>query len=336
MDLRSVLHTSTVGPLRAEGELPSFEGATGWLNSEPLTMADLAGKVVLVQFWTFSCINWLRTLPYISAWAGRYADAGLVVIGVHTPEFAFEKNVENVRRAAAEMHVDYPVALDPNYAVWRAFDNNYWPALYFVDAAGQIRHHHFGEGEYEQSERVIQRLLADAGATGVEQEPVAIDPQGVEAAADWETLRTPETYVGYARAENLDSPGGLLPDRRALYTAPPELRLNRWAFEGEWTVQSQAAVPDSENAKLVFRFQARDLNLVMGIPGVHAPVPFRVLVDGEPPGAAHGLDIDADGNGMVAEQRLYQLVRQPAPVREHTFEIVFLEPGPHVYVFTFG
>ena len=334
--LRDELHTSTLGPLRAEGELPSFEGATGWLNSEPLTMADLAGKVVLVQFWTFSCINWLRTLPYVSAWAERYRDHGLVVIGAHTPEFRFEQDIENVRRAASGLKVDYPIALDPNYAVWRAFDNNYWPALYFVDAEGQIRHHHFGEGDYEQSERVIQRLLADAGAAKIGEELVAVDPQGIEAAADWENLGTPETYVGYARGENLASPGGVLPDARRTYDAPPELRLNRWALSGEWAIQSQAAVSGSENAKVVFRFRARDLNLVMGIPGTPEPAAFRVLLDGAPPGAAHGLDVDADGRGVLAEQRVYQLVRQPGRVGERTFEITFAEPGAHAYVFTFG
>ncbi len=313
--------------LAVEGEMPSLGGATGWLNSEPLTAAGLRGKVVLIDFWTYTCINWLRTLPYVRAWAEKYKDQGLVVIGVHTPEFAFEKNLDNVRRAAKDMKVDYPIAIDSDYAIWRAFKNQYWPALYFVDAQGRIRHHHFGEGEYEQSERVIQQLLAEAGSDGIGHELVSVDGRGVEAAADWGNLRSPENYVGYERTENFASPGGAALDKRRVYAAPAQLRLNQWALSGDWTMTKQAAVLNKANGRIAYRFHARDLHLVMGPAARGTSVRFRVLIDGQPPGAAHGIDVDEQGNGTVAEQRLYQLIRQPKPIADRQFEIEFLDAG---------
>jgi len=306
--------------------LPSFAGATGWLNTSPLTTADLRGKVVLVNFWTYTCINWLRQLPYVRAWAARYADAGLVVIGVHTPEFGFEHNVENVRRAVQDMRIEYPVAIDSEYAVWRAFENHYWPALYFADADGKIRHHAFGEGEYERSERILQELLAVG--TG---DLVTPEAPGIEAAADWSSLRTPENYTGYGRTEHFAS--DLVRDRSHGYEAPERLRLNQWALAGQWTVGEEASSLDRPGGRLVYRFQARDLHAVLG---VVKPVRFQVRLDGQPPGDAHGLDVDAEGLGTVTEQRLHQLIRQPGPVEERTFEITFLDAGAEVYAFTFG
>src|SRR4051794_23248482 len=297
---------------RVEGRLASFEGAAGWLNSPPLTTEGLRGKVVLVDFWTYTCINWLRTLAYVRAWHERYAAAGLVVIGVHTPEFPFERDERNVRRAVAAMDVAYPVALDPDYAVWEAFANHYWPAAYLADGEGKIRHHHFGEGGYEEQERAIQQLL------GVDGELVAVDPAGFEAQADWASLDSPETYLGAQQGENRSPPG--------------ELSLNRWSLDGDWDVEPHAAVG---SGRLAFRFHARDVHLVMGPrePGVE--VPYRVLLDGEAPGAAHGLDVDADGRGEVSEQRLHQLIRQPAPIADRTVELEFLAPV-EAYCFTFG
>jgi thiol-disulfide isomerase/thioredoxin len=322
--------------LPAEGELASFDGATGWLNSPPLTPADLRGKVVLVSFWTYTCINWLRQLPYLRAWAAKYAGHGLVVLGVHTPEFPFEHDVENVRRAVADMAIGYPVAIDSDYAVWGAFDNDYWPALYFADAEGQIRHHYFGEGEYQRSEMILQRLLAEAGSGDIGRDLVSPDARGIEAPADWASLRSPETYTGYERTENFASPGGLAPNRPHLYAAPPTLRLNHWALSGQWAVAGQAATADGAQARIAFRFHARDLHLVMG-PAAHGTsVRYRVLLDGQPPRAAVGIDVDADGNGTLTQQRLYQLIRQPGPVTERTFEISFLDPGAQAYSFTFG
>jgi thiol-disulfide isomerase/thioredoxin len=303
--------TPAVVRLPIEGELPSLGGATGWLNSPPLTAAGLRGKVVLVDFWTYTCINWLRTLPYVRAWAEKYKDQGLVVIGVHSPEFEFEKNVDNVRRAAKDMGVDYPIAVDSDHAIWRAFKNQYWPALYFVDAQGHIRHHQFGEGEYEQSEMIIQQLLAEAGIGGIGHELVAVDARGAEAAADWGTLKSPENYVGYERTENFASPGGAVLDKRRVYAAPARLRLNHWALSGDWTVGKQATVLNKANGRIAYRFHARDLHLVMGPAARGTSVRFRVLIDGQPPGAAHGSDVDEQGNGTLTEQRLYQLIRQP-------------------------
>jgi thiol-disulfide isomerase/thioredoxin len=322
--------------LRVEGELPSLGGALEWLNSPPLTPSGLRGSVVLVEFWTYSCINWLRTLPYVRAWADKYRDQGFVVIGAHTPEFEFETDVDNVRHAMSEMMIDYPVAIDSDYAIWEAFENHYWPALYFVDAQGQIRHHQFGEGEYEQSERVIQQLLVEAGRDRVDHELVSVDVSGVEAAADLGSLESPESYVGYARSETFASPGGAAWDERRSYEVPARLRLNQWALSGDWTVGRQATVLNEPNGRIACRFHARDLNLVMGSRTRGTSVAFRVRIDGEPPGAAHGLDVDDQGNGTVTEPRLYQLIRQPKPIADRQFEIEFLAEGAETFVFTFG
>jgi Thioredoxin like C-terminal domain/AhpC/TSA family len=319
-----------------EGELPDLDGANAWLNSEPLTPAGLRGKVVLVEFCTFSCVNWLRTVPYVRAWDERYREDGLVVIGAHTPEFQFEHDVEKIRSALQEMGVVYPIAVDNDYAVWRAFDNNYWPALYFVDAEGRIRHHRFGEEDYERSERVIQQLLTEAGASGVDDGLVSVDADGVYAPAEWETLGSPETYVGYARAAGFASPGGLVRDRGHFYEEPPELDLNQWSLSGDWTVGGQPTELNEPGGRIKHRFHARDVNLVMGAEAGGGSAGFRVRIDGERPGSASGLDVDEEGNGTVAEERLYQLVRQPGSDSDRTFEITFLDPGVQAYVFTFG
>ena len=324
------------GQLPIEGELPSLGSATGWLNSEPLTAASLRGKVVLINFGTYTCINWLRTLPYVRAWAEKYKDHGLVVISVHTPEFVFEHNIDNVRRAVQDVRIEHPIAIDNDYAIWTAFDNHYWPAFYFVDAQGRIRHHQYGEGQYEQSEMIIQQLLAEAGNGDIGQELVSVDGRGVEAAADWGSLQSGENYVGYARTENFASPGGAVLDTRRVYAAPARLRLNQWALSGDWTVGRQATLLNTANGRIAYRFHARDLHLVMGPAARGASVRFRVLVDGQPPGAAHGLDVDDQGNGTVSEQRMYQLIRQPQPIADRLFEIEFLDPGMEAYVFTFG
>jgi thiol-disulfide isomerase/thioredoxin len=328
--------TPAAAQLPVEGELPSLGGATGWLNSQPLTAAGLRGKVVLIDVWTYTCINWLRTLPYVRAWAEKYKNQGLVVIGVHSPEFAFEKNVDNVRRAAKDMKVNYPIAIDSNYAIWRALNNQYWPALYFVDAQGRIRHHHFGEGEYEQSEMVIQQLLADAGISNIDHKLVSVDARGVEAAADWGSLKSPENYVGYERTENFASPGGAVLDKGRVYAAPARLNLNHWALSGDWTVGKQAAVLNKANGRIAYRFHARDVHLVMGPAAQGTSVRFRVFIDGQPPGAAHGIDVDDQGYGTVSEQRLYQLIRQPKPIADRQFEIEFLDSGVETFAFTFG
>jgi hypothetical protein len=320
----------------ARRSMPSLGGATGWLNSPALTADGLRGRVVLVQFCTYTCINWLRTLPYVRAWAAKYTPRGLVVLGVHTPEFEFEKDVELVRPALAGLGIDYPVALDADYAVWRAFRNRYWPALYFVDAGGSVRHQHFGEGEYEASERQIRRLLDEAGAGDAGGDPVRVDARGVEAGADWDSLKTPETYLGYDRADSFASPGGLLADERRVYAAPPALRLNQWALSGAWKVGRQGAVVEQPGGRIAMRFHARDVHLVMGAARRGERVPFRVRVDGEPPGAAHGGDTDARGDGVAAEPRLCQLVRQPGPVAERRFEIEFPAAGAEAFAFTFG
>ena len=328
--------TSQAAQLPIEGEFPSLSGATGWLNSPPLTAEGLRGKVVLVQVWTYSCINWLRTLPYVRAWAEKYRDQGLVVIGVHTPEFGFEHNLDNVRLAAKDMQVAYPIALDNDYAIWRAFNNNYWPALYFIDAKGHIRHHQFGEGQYDRSELIIQQLLAEAGGGGLGHDLVSVDARGTEAAADWGNLKSPENYVGYERTENFASPGGAVVDQRHAYAAPTRLPLNHWALSGEWTVGKQATVLHKANGRITYRFHARDLHLVMGPAVRGTPVRFRVLIDGQPPGPAHGIDVNDQGYGTVTEQRLYQLIRQPKPIADRQFEIEFLDPGVETFVFTFG
>ena len=326
----------SVPPLPVEGELPSFAGATTWLNSPPLKPADLRGKVVLVEFGTYTCINWLRTLPYVDAWAAKYKDRGLVVIQVHAPEFEFEKNLENVRRELKREGVNFATAVDNEHAVWAAFGNQYWPALYFADAKGQIRHHHFGEGDYQQSEAVIQQLLAETGNKDVSGEPVSVGGRGIEAAADWTTLKSPENYLGDGRTENFASSGGALPDRQRKYAAPKRLALNQWALSGEWTMRNQATVLDEAGGRIVYRFHARDVHLLMGPGTPGKALRFRVLIDGKPPGAAHGLDVDAEGNGTATEQRLYQLIRQPQPIEDRLFEIEFLDPGVEVFAFTFG
>jgi thiol-disulfide isomerase/thioredoxin len=332
---RATTHPAAV-QLPVEGSMPSLAGATEWLNSPPLTPAGLRGSVVLVEFWTYTCINWLRTLPYVRAWAERYQDRGLVVIGVHTPEFDFEHDLDNVRRAVKDLRVDYPVAVDNDYAIWTAFDNHYWPALYFVDAQGQIRHHQFGEGRYEESEMILQQLLAEAGTGGIGQDLVAVDPGGVEAAADWASLRSPENYLGYERTENFASSNGAVLDTPHVYVAPAGLRLNQWALTGDWTVRPGAVALNQAGGGIAYRFQARDLHLVMGPATRGTPLRFRVLLDGQPPGAAHGADVDDQGNGTVTDPRLYQLVRQPGPVTDRTLEITFLDPGVQAYAFTFG
>jgi thiol-disulfide isomerase/thioredoxin len=322
--------------LPVEGELASFDGATGWLNSKPLTPAGLHGKVVLIDFWTYTCINWLRQLPYLRAWAEKYSGHGLVVIGVHTPEFSFEHNADNVRQAIQDMKITYPVATDNNYGVWLAFGNHYWPALYFADAQGRIRHHHFGEGEYAQSEMVIQQLLTDAGATGAGMDMVSVDPRGLEAPADWASLSSPENYTGYGRTEGFASPGGPVPGKPHTYTVPVRLGLNQWALAGEWIMEEEAATLNAAGGQIACRFHARDLNLVMGPAAPGTPVRFHVDIDGQPPGQAHGTDTDADGNGTLKQQRVHQLIRQPDPITERTFKITFADPGAQAYCFTFG
>jgi cytochrome c biogenesis protein CcdA/thiol-disulfide isomerase/thioredoxin len=322
--------------LPVEGKIPSLAGAVEWLNSPPLTAEGLRGKVVLVDFWTYSCINCLRAIPYVRAWAEKYKDQGLVVIGVHAPEFAFEKNIDNVRRATKDLKIDYPVAIDNDYAIWRAFDNQYWPAHYFIDAEGRLRHHHFGEGEYDESEKVIQQLLAEAGKSAVPHDLVAVDAHGAEAASDAGDVKSPETYVGYSRAENFASPGGSVADKRQAYSAPAQLQLNQWALAGDWTVEGERAVLDEANGRIAYRFHARDLHLVLGPTADGKPVRFRVLIDGKPPGGDHGADIDADGNGAITNQRLYQLVRQEKPTADRDFQIEFLDPGAQAFAFTFG
>jgi thiol-disulfide isomerase/thioredoxin len=344
----SVMHTSAVSkpvmhpmtpsliPLPVEGQLPSLAGATLWLNSQPLTPDALRGRVVLIDFSTYTCINWLRTLPHVRAWAEKYKDQGLVVINVQTPEFEFEKNIDNVRLASKQMGVVYPTAVDNGYAIWNAFDNHYWPALYIVDAKGRIRHHQFGEGDYERSEAIIKQLLAEAGQTGIGSDLAPVHETGAEVGADWSTLSSPETYVGYDRAENFSSPDGLVSGKPHKYAAPAQLELNHWALDGDWTVGKQGTVSNTANGRIVFRFHARDLHLVMGPAARGTPVRFRVRIDGAPPGAAHGVDVDAQGNGTVTEQRLYQLIRQPNPIADRQFEIEFLDPGAEAFVFTFG
>ena len=308
--------------------VPSLGGATGWLNSEPLGPAELRGHVVLVNFWTLTCINWLRQEPYVRAWSQAYRDDGLVVIGLHTPEFSFEHEIDRVRQATNERGIDYPVALDNDYEIWSAFDNNAWPALYFVDTEGIVRDDHFGEGRYEESERVIQRLL------GVEREPVSVEGLGVEAEADWNNLRTPETYLGSGRSERFASADGAFDERRG-YQLPDRLRVNHWALAGEWTIGREKVVLDRADGSIAYRFHARDAHLVLS-PGPRGPIPFRLLLDGEAPRPSHGVDVDEDGNGVLREGRLYQLVRQHDGVRERTLEITFLEPGAEAYAFTFG
>ena len=316
--------------------LYGLSGATGWINSPPLNAKQLKGKVVLVDFWTYSCINCLRSVPYVRAWAEKYKDSGLVVIGVHTPEFDFEKQLPNVQKAVQKFAIPYPVALDSNYAIWNAFHNQYWPAHYFIDATGKVRFEHFGEGEYDQSERWIQQLLQEAHATHMPSATAQVHGQGVQAAADEGDVGSPETYIGYARAENFASPGGIKRDADQLYTQPSSLRLNQWSLAGRWVDREQFAVLNSASGKIAFRFHARDLHLVLGPTAGGKAIRFRVTIDGQAPGESHGVDTDAEGNGVVTDYRLYQLVRLKGPVADHTFVIEFLDPGVQAFAFTFG
>ena len=337
----TIFGAGQIGSMRAasslpsEGALPSFRGATGWLNSRPLTASDLRGKVVLADFWTYSCINWRRTLPYLRAWDKRYRDNGLVIVGVHTPEFPFEKDAANIRRAVAEMAIGYPVAIDSDQAIWRAFRNEYWPALYLADAAGRIRYHRFGEGAYEESEVALRTLLADTGAE-LDRAAATVDAHGVEVEADWANLNSPETYAGYEQAENFVSHGGAVRDQPSSYSIPARLGPNQWAIAGTWTVRLQDAVLHAAKGRIAFRFHARDLHLVMGPSGRQGAVRFRVTLDGQPVGTAHGSDVDQDGSGTVTEPRLYQLVRQHGAIVDRQFEIEFLDAGVAAYSFTFG
>ena len=322
--------------LPVEGSLPSLSGAVQWLNSPPLTPEQLKGKVVLVDFWTYSCINCLRSIPYVRAWADKYQDQGLVVIGVHAPEFAFEKTIYNVNQAVAKLKIDYPVAIDNDYAIWRAFKNEYWPADYFIDANGKIRHHFFGEGDYAESEKVIQQLLAEAGKGDPSASLVSVSATGAEAASDQADVQSPETYIGFARAENFASPGGAVGDTPHVYSTGDLKLLNDWGLSGDWTVGGQSASLNKTDGGISFRFHARDLHLVLGPNADGKPVRFRVTIDGAKPGDSHGADVNADGEGMVTDHRLYQLVRQSGPVMDRTFTIQFLDPDVQAYAFTFG
>jgi thiol-disulfide isomerase/thioredoxin len=336
--LRSFAHrlAGDADVLPVEGQLPPFDDATGWLNSERLTPEALLGRVVLVDFWTYTCINWLRTLPYVRAWDAKYRGHGLTVIGVHTPEFGFEQDVANVVARSRTFGVEYPIVVDSNYGVWEAFANHFWPAVYIADAEGRIRYHHFGEGEYAMQEMVVQQLLIEAGADGVDQDLVSVEPAGFEVPADWRTLRSPETYLAYGRSAGFASPERARFDTPHSYPEPAHLGLNQWAPSGTWTLAQHAAVVNEPGGRIAFGFQARDVNLVMGPSVRGTPVRFRVLLNGEPPGASHGFDVDETGNGLLADQRLYQLIRQPGSIRERRFEIEFLAAGAEAYCFTFG
>lgn len=339
-DERGESHGSTTATpsavLPVEGVLPALTGALEWLNSAPLTPTELRGKVVVVDFWTYTCINWLRTLPYLRAWADTYKDQGLVVIGVHAPEFEFEKKSSNVRNAAKALGVDYPIAVDSDHAIWRAFNNEYWPALYIVDAEGNIRHHRFGEGGYAQSESVIRQLLAEAGHPPSERAPTPVDPRERTLAADWTHLKATETYLGSGRGERFASPGGAAVGRDKAYAVPARLRPDSWALAGQWNVHSEFATNTARGAHIAYRFHARDAHLVMGPRSGAAPVRFRVLLDGQPPGKDHGLDVDEQGYGTAPEQRLYQLIRQLGPVDDRQLDVELLDEGVEAYAFTFG
>jgi len=322
--------------LPVEGMLPSLDGASGWLNSQPLTPGGLRGHVVVVQFWTYTCINWLRTQAYFRAWSQSYRDRGLVTIGVHTPEFKFEHDLDNVRWAVEARKIDYPVAIDNDFEVWRAFANNYWPALYFIDAQGQIRHHRFGEGDYERSEMVIRQLLADAGVEDLRPGLAAVEPNGDEIQADWEDLGSPESYLGNGQATGFDPGGRAAWDEPHEYTAPEHLRLNHWGLTGNWTVRSDASALNEPNGRIAYQFHARDVNLVVGPPRKGAKVRFRVLLDGGSAGAGHGADVHANGSGTIVQQRMYQLIRLAKPIHDRRFEIEFLDSGAEAFCFTFG
>jgi methionine-S-sulfoxide reductase len=324
------------GPAKTEGALPALDGATGWLNSPPLTRESLRGKVVLVDFWAYSCINCLRTFPYINAWYRHYKDSGLVILGVHSPEFAFEKDTGNVEAAIEKFEIRYPVVLDNNLALWKAFNNRFWPAHYFVDAKGQIRGHHFGEGKYARSERMIRQLLMEAGAKNLPEPLDDAAGEGVTAPSNTAVVASPETYIGYERAENFASTGGLARDRVKAYALPQSLALNEWALAGSWAVAGEHARLQSPGGRIAFRFKARDLHLVLGPAQAGKAIRFRITVNGAPPNKDSGVDVDAKGNGVVREHRLYNLVRFKGPVAESDFVIEFLDPGVDAFSFTFG
>ena len=323
-------------PTFLENALGSLGGASAWLNSQPLTTTDLRGKVVLINFCTYTCINWLRSLPYVRAWNEKYENQGLVIIGVHTPEFPFEENIDNVRQATASMGITYPIAIDNDYTIWSAFENQYWPALYFIDAKGRIRHYQFGEGRYEEAEKMIQQLLAEVGTTSRSRDLVSVNAKGAEIEADWNSLKSPENYVGYERTKNFVSPGGVKIDRRREYIAPTKLTLNQWALSGDWLMERQAIVLKKPSGRIVCRFHARDLHLVMGPMLLGKSIRFRVLIDGKPPGVARGIDIDEYGYGVATQQRMYQLIRQQMPIDDRQFEIEFFVEGIEAFAFTFG
>jgi thiol-disulfide isomerase/thioredoxin len=328
-------HFSSLASAKMGGVLSTLARGTTWLNSSPLTEAELLGKVVLVEFWTYSCINWRRQLPYVRAWAEKYKEYGLVVIGVHSPEFSFEKIIDNIRWAAKDMRIGYPIAVDSDHAIWNGFANQYWPALYFVDVKGRIRHHQYGEGEYSESERTIQKLLGEAGRSAIPSDLVSLDPRGAEAQADWNDLQSAENYLGYLRTQSFVS-GTLAADKTHLYSPPKRLGLNEWALSGDWTAGREGIVSTRPGARIRYCFHARDLHLVMGPVTSETPVQFCVLMDGHPPGNAHGVDVDEQGNGTAIEQRMYQLIRQATPIASRVFEIEFLAPGVEAFSFTFG
>lgn len=315
---------------------PSLEGATGWLNSTPLKLEELHGKVVLIDFWTYTCINWRRTMPYVRDWYSKYKDQGLVVIGVHTPEFSFEQEIRNIRNANREMNIDYPVAVDSRYAIWNSFQNHYWPALYLIDANGKIRYQKFGEGDYRETELKIQHLLKELSPNSAAFQLTDIQPDGAEAAADWSNVGSPENYVGYGQTQGFASPGGIISDKTASYAMPPNLQLNQWALTGEWNISRERILLTGKQGKLVYRFHARDLNLILGPAAKGSAIKFRVTIDRNIPGESHGLDIDENGNGTITEPRMYQLIRQHGPIIDRDFQIEFLMPKAEVYDFTFG
>ena len=322
--------------LPVEGRLASFDRATSWLNSEPLTPEGLRGRVVLVDFWTYTCINWLRTLPYLRAWAEKYGDAGLTIVGVHTPEFGFERDLRNVVAQSSNLGVHYPIAVDSDYGVWNEFANHYWPAVYIADAEGKLRYHHFGEGEYARTEMVIQQLLVDAGAKDLDMDMVMVEPQGLEVSADWRSLRSPETYLGYGQSSGFVAEDSEFYDRSHVYEGARGLRVNSWNLTGDWTLAQHAAVLNEAGGRITFAFHARDVNLVMGPATAGASIPFRVSLDGHPVDGANGTDVDADGRGVLTDQNTYQLIRQSGEIDDSIFEIEFLEAGAEAYCFTFG
>ena len=335
--IRSIAHhLSGVNALPDEGRLPSFDCATAWINSQPLSTAELRGRVVLVGFWTYTCVNWLRTLPYLRAWNSRYADAGLTVVGVHTPEFDFEAELPNVTEHSRDLRIDYPIAVDSEYGIWNDFANHYWPAIYLADAHGRIRYHHYGEGEYAMTEMAIQQLIADSGQSSIAPELVTVEPTGLEVAADWSSLRCPETYLGYGQSNGFASERPAAYDQRHAYPGGVDLPLNSWDLTGEWTVTREAAVLEAGGGRVAFAFHARDVNLVMAPGRNGAAIPFRVFLDGAPVEAAHGFDVSRDGLGRLTTPNTYQLVRQPDRIIDRLVEIEFAESGAEVYCFTFG